>query len=205
MAPARAHIALTGSAQRQCAVIKGLARRAQSSAPAQTRLVAASAPELVTLTLARARAPARLGPRARRLRDEQPGTLSASFAIPSAGVWKLWLQGQFMPRIELRVDGRALAPIAGQLSGNSLVTATAPPIRLRLAAGVHRLSLQRGAATLAPGDGGAAVVHAIFLTPAGTRGEAVLQRRRDGALAAAVRRRASVGRARRLLTVVSRA
>ncbi len=175
VAPARAHIALTGSAQRQCAVIKGLARRAQSSAPAQTRLVAASAPELVTLTLARARHPRGWAHEHGGFVMSSPGTLSASFAIPSAGVWKLWLQGQFMPRIELRVDGRALAPIAGQLSGNSLVTATAPPIRLRLAAGVHRLSLQRGAATLAPGDGGAAVVHAIFLTPADTRGEAVLQ------------------------------
>jgi len=167
VSPAHAHVALSGSPARQCAVIAALARTAASGGRAQASLVAASAPELVRLALARSRHPRGWGHEHGGFVMSRPGTLTASFAIPRAGVWELWLQGQFMPRIALRVDGRSLAPIGGQLSGNSLVTATAPPIRLALAAGVHRLSLQRRGATLAPGDGGAAVLHAIFLTPAG--------------------------------------
>ncbi len=174
-APARAHVALTGPPARQCAVIAGLARAAASGGPAQQRIVAANAPELVSLALARSRHPRGWGHEHGGFVMSRPGTLTASFAIPTGGVWELWLQGQFMPRIELSVDGRALPSIAGQLSGNSLVTATAPPIRLRLAAGLHRLSLRRSGATLAPGDGGAAVLHAIFLTPAGAGGEPALQ------------------------------
>jgi hypothetical protein len=71
-----------------------------------------------------------------------------------------------MPAVELRVDGRRLASIAGQLSGNSLVPDTAPPLAVSLSAGPHRLSVDRGPSTLAPGDGGSAVLAAVFLTPA---------------------------------------
>jgi hypothetical protein len=76
------------------------------------------------------------------------------------------VQGQIMPTVELRVDGRVLARIGGQLSGNSLVPNAVPPIRVRLAAGPHLLSVIRGGSTLAPGDGGSAVLDALFFTPA---------------------------------------
>jgi hypothetical protein len=55
--------------------------------------------------------------------------------------------------------------VAGQLSGNSLVTNAVPPLALPLAAGRHRLSITRHSPTLAPGDEGAAVLAAVFLTP----------------------------------------
>jgi hypothetical protein len=71
-----------------------------------------------------------------------------------------------MPSVGLSVDGRPLASIAGQLDGNSLVPDTVPPIPVRLRAGTHRLTLTRHGFTLAPGDGGQAVLDAIFLTPA---------------------------------------
>jgi hypothetical protein len=73
-----------------------------------------------------------------------------------------------MPSIDIAVDGRHLASIAGQLSGNSLVPDTLAPLALRLPAGLHRLTVTRASFSLAPGNGGAAVLEAAFLTPAGT-------------------------------------
>ena len=96
-----------------------------------------------------------------------PGRLSAVFRLPHGGQWQLWVQGQLMPTVRLGVDGRPLASIGGQLSGNSLVPNTVPPLALRLAAGPHRLTVTRPGASLAPGDGGSAVLAAVFLTPAG--------------------------------------
>ena len=72
-----------------------------------------------------------------------------------------------MPRVTLGIDGHALATVAGELSGNSLVPNAVPPIAAALGAGVHRLTLTRGAATFAPGDGGAAVIDQVLLAPAG--------------------------------------
>ncbi len=96
------------------------------------------------------------------------GTLRVRFALPRAGGWTLWLQGQFMPRVTVALDGARVASIAGQLSGNSLVPDTAPPIPLRLAAGEHALSVTRAGFSLAPGNGGPAVLAAAFLTPGAT-------------------------------------
>jgi hypothetical protein len=73
-----------------------------------------------------------------------------------------------MPRVGVAVDGRSLGSIAGQLAGNSLVPDTATPIAVRLSAGAHRLSITRAGFSLAPGNGGAAVLDAAFLTPART-------------------------------------
>ena len=44
---------------------------------------------------------------------------------------------------------------------------SAPPIAVRLSAGAHVLELERGGSSLAPGDGGAAVLNSVLLTPAG--------------------------------------
>jgi hypothetical protein len=78
----------------------------------------------------------------------------------------VWIEGQLMPRVHLSIDGRGVAEVGGQLSGNSLVPDTIRAGEVELAAGTHRLALSRGAATLEPGDGGSAVVDSIFLTPA---------------------------------------
>jgi hypothetical protein len=95
-----------------------------------------------------------------------PGRLSASFTLPAPGAWDVWVQGQIMPSVQLSLDGRRIETIAGQLDGNSLVPDTVPPVTVRLGAGEHRVSVTRPGFTLAPGDGGAAVLDAIFLTPA---------------------------------------
>jgi hypothetical protein len=96
------------------------------------------------------------------------GTLSARFQLPRGGGWELWLQGQFMPEVRVSVDGHPRATIAGQLAGNSLVPDTATPIRVRLSAGAHSVSVTRAGFSLAPGSGGSAVLDGIFLTRAGT-------------------------------------
>ena len=93
-----------------------------------------------------------------------------------------------MPHVRVAVDGRALASIAGQLAGNSLVPDTATPIAVRLSAGAHRLSVTRAGFSLAPGNGGAAVLDAVFLTPA---------RRARARAAHAARRRAPRARCAR--------
>jgi hypothetical protein len=71
-----------------------------------------------------------------------------------------------MPAVQVRIDGRLLASVGGQLSGNSRVLDTVPPLPAVLSAGHHRLTVTRGASTLAPGEEGSAVLGAIFLTPA---------------------------------------
>lgn len=96
----------------------------------------------------------------------QPGTLSAGFVVHAAGRWLVWLQGQIMPAVTVRVDGRRLGSVAGALGGNSLVPDTAPPLSVRLSAGAHRIALSREGFSLAPGNGGSAVLDAVFLTPA---------------------------------------
>lgn len=97
----------------------------------------------------------------------RPGSLRAAFTVPRAGVWQLWLQGQIMPSVGVSIDGHGLASVSGQLDGNSLVPDTIRVLAASLAAGRHRVALTRGGFRLAPGDGGSAVLDAIFLTPGG--------------------------------------
>jgi hypothetical protein len=92
-----------------------------------------------------------------------PGTLSATFSVPHAGIWELWLKGEVMRALTIRVDGRTLGRLGGQLDGNSLVVNPLTPLRATLTAGRHTLTILRPGANLAPGDGGAATLAAIFL------------------------------------------
>jgi hypothetical protein len=167
------HIPLGGSEAEQCARIASVARGAPASGG--ERLVAAEAPKLVPVSLALSEHPARWGHEHRGLVMRTPGELIGSFALPTAGEWDVWLQGQFMPAVRVGLDGRPLTSIAGQLSGNSLVPDTVPPTRVRLAAGSHRVSVTRPGFTLSPGDGGRAVLDAIFLTPANADPQGVLR------------------------------
>ncbi len=162
---AELHLVLSGSPAAQCVRIGRLAARAAADG---AQLVAAQSPELVGISLARAQHPARWGHEREGLVMSTPGRLSASFDLPFAGVWQVWVQGQIMPTVKLSVDGRMIASVAGQLDGNSLVPNTVPPTAVSLSAGEHHVSLTRPGFTLAPGDGGAAVLDAIFLTPART-------------------------------------
>jgi hypothetical protein len=148
-----------------CRRVLQLARIARAK---QARAIAALAPRLVRADLLRARRPAGWGRERAGLAMKRPGTLRVSVQIPRAGSWQLWLQGQFMPKVDVGVDGRRVASIEGQLAGNSLVADTVGPFLVRLGAGAHRLTVTRTGLSLAPGNGGSAVLDAIFLTPAGT-------------------------------------
>jgi hypothetical protein len=104
-----------------------------------------------------------------------PGRLEATFAVPKAGVWEVWLQGQIMPAVAVAVDGHRLTSIGGQLGGNSLVPNTITPIRVFLSGGSHRLSVTPTDPIVEPGGGGSSVLFAIFLTPATGAGQQVLR------------------------------
>lgn len=148
-----------------CARVNEVLRMAASR---HARAVAALAPELVRVRLRHVRRPPGWGRSHGGLTMRRAGSVSLRFSLPRTGTWELWLQGQFMPPVRVAVDGRALATISGQLAGNSLVPDTAAPLPVRLAAGSHRLTIARDGFGLAPGNGGAAVLAAAFLTPAGT-------------------------------------
>jgi len=165
-----AHVGLTGSAAEQCPRIAHLAGTAGAL------LIAAAAPELVRVSLADASYPTDWGHESPLggLVMKRPGRLSARFALPAAGVWDVWLQGHFMPTLDLAIDGRALPPVGGELSGNSLVPDTVPPIPIRLSAGPHRLLVTRRHNNLAPGDNGWEALDAVFLTPAGATAQPAL-------------------------------
>jgi hypothetical protein len=160
--PASVHVALGGSPAAQCARIGVLARSAPASG---THLVAAQSPTLIGVSLAHSRHPAGWGHERTGLVMGTPGKLTGAFSLPAGGAWDVWVQGQLMPAVKVSVDGHPSRSIAGQLSGNSLVPDTVPPSSMQLAAGEHSISVSRSGFTLAPGDGGRAVLDAIFLTP----------------------------------------
>jgi hypothetical protein len=171
------HVALSGSPAMQC---RRIARLAHSAAALPNAvLTVARAPEAVFVHLRRSRRPKPWTRVRSGLLMRSPGHLEAAVAVPTAGRWDVWVRGQIMRGLRVSIDGRPLATVAGQLGGNSLVVSPAPPIPVRLSAGVHRLVLTRGNSGLAPGDGGAAVLSGVFLTPA---------RPADGATLRAVRR-----------------
>jgi hypothetical protein len=96
------------------------------------------------------------------------GTLSATFDIPHGGMWELWLKGDVMRPITVRIDGLTLGTLGGQLDGNSLVVNVLTPLHTHLEAGRHTLTISRPGDDLAPGDGGAATLAAILLVPGGS-------------------------------------
>jgi hypothetical protein len=162
--PALAHVASNGRPL-ACARVQEVVRHASA---AHTRAIAALAPEIVPVPIMRAKRPPGWGRQRKGLAMRRAGTLSTRFAVARAGPYDVWLQGQFMPSVSVAVDGRKLASIAGQLAGNSLVPDTATPVAVRLSAGAHRLAVTRAGFSLAPGNGGAAVLDAVFLTPVAT-------------------------------------
>ena len=171
-----AHLALSGTRAggppMQCSSVEGLARIAKLNG---AQLIGASPPELVGVDVASAPHPGwadtRLG-----LIMTRHGRLKATFAIPHAGVWNLWLQGEIMPAVQVSIDGHPLASISGQLTGVAQDPDTMAPLRVSLTAGPHRLKIVRaGSSLLAPGEGGSAILDSIFLTPAGAGGQATLR------------------------------
>jgi hypothetical protein len=174
--PATVHVALSGLPRARClALAKRLGGWARDSRVG--RLFVALAPQLVNVSTPRLRfirppgwARSRSGILMRR-----PGTLRVAFRLPHTGAWQLWLKGDVMRSLRIAVDGRSLGSLGAQLGGNSLVLNTLSPLTARLSSGPHALTITRPAADLEPGDGGAALLSAILLTPAGPAGEPTLR------------------------------
>jgi len=158
-----AHLGLSSTRPAPCASVARMARIAESHDGAQ--LIAASPPETVMLDIAGAGHPSWTYTHP-GLVLSGAGELSAVFELPHGGAWEMWLQGELMPSVQVSVDARHIASIGGQLAGNPHNPDTMTPLRVTLSAGKHRLTITRGGANLAPGDGGEAILHEIFLTPA---------------------------------------
>jgi len=159
-----ARFASRGVSPVRCARVHSLARVAASKGAV---LVAASPAALVRIDLEAAHVPAAWRLQASWWVMSSPGTLDTTFRVPRAGAWNVWLQGEIMPTVEVRVDGRLAGLLGGQVGGDLVVPDTAAPLRIRLRAGLHRLTVSRSGFSLAPGNGGSAILTAIFLTPAG--------------------------------------
>jgi hypothetical protein len=166
-----AHVGLSGATALKCSRIQAVAALARSRGG---RLIAASSPELVHVSLQRVVRPAGWGHQREGLVMSRPGRLAATFQLPHGGTWQLWLKGQIMPTVGVGVDGRALTSVGGELDGNSLVPDTVPPRALRLSAGTHHLFITRHGIALGPGDGGSAVLDGAFLAPAGSAAQSTL-------------------------------
>jgi hypothetical protein len=156
------HLGLSYAHTVQCAAVRRLAQIAGSDG---AQLVAARPPELVMVEVANGRHPAWTYTHP-GLVMSRPGELRSTFELPHAGVWNVWLKGELMPTVSVSVDGAPIGSIGAQLSGNPHNPDTMTPLRVTLSAGRHRLVIARAGSNLAPGDGGLAILHEIFLTPA---------------------------------------
>ena len=172
-----AHLGLSSARVVPCSAVRGLAQVAQRATTASTSaasgaasgvyLVAARPPELVMADVAESRHPSWTYTHPGLLMT-RPGQMSTTFVLPHAGVWDVWLKGELMPSVTVSVDGRTIGRRGGELDGNPHNPSTMAPLAVRLTAGTHRLSIVRGSETpLAPGEGGWAILHEVFLTPAG--------------------------------------
>jgi hypothetical protein len=157
-----AHLGLSGRRPIKCSRVGHLARIADAHG---ARIVAAIPPVLLSVEVARSRHPAWSYTHP-GLAMKGAGRLQSTFSVPHAGAWDIWLKGQLMPAADIDVDGRSIGSIGGQLDGNPHNPDAMTPLRVTLSAGRHRLTIARGDSVLAPGDGGWAILHEIYATPA---------------------------------------
>jgi hypothetical protein len=139
------------------------------------QLVADSHPQAIQLGLHRLHHSAGWYPHTVEFVMDGEGRLWSNFSVPRAGVYQLWLQGEAMPALQVKIDGRQVASVGGQVSGNGDSPDPLTPIRVSLRAGQHTLSIVRGGFSLAPGAGSEAYLQAIYFTPAGFEGQQHLQ------------------------------
>jgi len=171
-----AHLGLSSTRPVGCAAVRRLARIATAQ---RAELVAAHPPTVVMVDIQHAtHSPA--------WHDTHPGLvmrgageLETTFSVPPAGTagatgrWNLQLKGEAMPEVTIDVDAMHVATIAGEVEGNPHNPGVTRPIALRLpplSPGEHTLTIARPhpslASTLTPGEGGWAILHQAFLTPA---------------------------------------
>jgi hypothetical protein len=168
MRPAVAVLPLHGAHPVGCRMIAPLARNARIH---HATLVADLHPPIVQVHIDRVHHTAGWVRSGVELAMDGEGRLWAGFAVPRAGAYELWLAGEAMPTLEVRVDGRLVGDVGGEVSGNGDSPDPMVPLRIDLSAGRHALSVERGGFSFAPGSGSEAYLEAIFLDPAGAVGE----------------------------------
>ncbi len=162
------HLQLSGARPVACSTVRSVARVARAR---HVELVSARPIGIVSINLTRSRHPTwkRDHPFRVGLLMTRNGHLTAGFRLPRAGVWNVWVEGEVMPVVRVAVDGRHLGSLSAEVSGNAFNPDTMVPLPVALTAGPHRVTLSRGGLSLGPGDGGSALLHAIYLAPAGAQ------------------------------------
>ncbi len=164
--PLGATVAYEASAVPRCAVVRGLAARAQRGGD---RLAYAARPLNVTASLATASHSALMlsvtdlhgRP---QLIFTAPGRIETGFQIRTAGRYDLWL-GAYVDRpLHVFVDGRQVGAPSRQSGDDGTMVNVA---NLQLTAGHHTIALLRDGGGVGPGDNAGALVDGIVLEPAG--------------------------------------
>jgi hypothetical protein len=161
---ALAHLGLYASAVVGCARVSRVAAIAERHGG---HLVAALAPRIDNVPLSDP-LPSDEYVGGQLLLNAAPDGVTVGFTVPHGGDWDLWLRGEIMPAVAVRVDGSPVATLADQLAGNDFNPDTIGPLRLRLAAGRHHLTFVPTGSLLDPGITGEASLGRIFLTAAGS-------------------------------------
>lgn len=162
--PAIAAEGLQGGHPASCRLVAHLASVA---AHRHAQLVADTYPVVIPIGLAGLHHTSGWYRRRVELVMDTEGRLWGAFKVPRAGTYRLWLQGEAMPTLRVKVDGRFVASVAGQVSGNGDSPDPMVPITMRLSAGRHALSIAREGFSLLPGSTSEAYLEAIYLTPSG--------------------------------------
>jgi hypothetical protein len=139
---------------------------AKSAAAGGASVVAARTPPLVDVPVRDLVRPKRWRRTTYGVEMAGAGEMAIGFSVAQAGTWDLSLVGEFAPAITLRLDGRRLGSLSGELGGDSVVPNVAAPLHVHLSAGTHLLVVARGSARLAPGDGGSALLDRVYVSPA---------------------------------------
>jgi hypothetical protein len=99
-----------------------------------------------------------------------PGTVLARLVVPSAGAYRVWLEGDAGRALRATVDGRPVGALRNQSGGDGNVLRFDA---LTLRAGRHTVSIRRGGGSLAPGDAAPTLVRALALAPLAAEREPV--------------------------------
>ena len=136
--------------QEDCGRLRGLAAAVPG---ADGTLRAATAPptvELVTADEDLPKAWSKLKSDPDLVQTLGPGSVSADVQVPRGGLHEVWLRGSFGREVDVLVDGETVGSAASELAYPAGWVELGDVL---LQPGPHRLTLQRGQATLAPGSG----------------------------------------------------
>jgi hypothetical protein len=165
-APAREHVGLGSGSQPgtavSCAKLRALVVHGRAAGARLLRVAPRTPNVAPPLRAVRRTRLAGLQPDGASIVFSGPGTISARVAVPQAGTYRLWVEGDVGRALHATIDGRRAGAVenASGGSGNVLRFAT-----VALAAGPHLLRIERGGGGLAPGNAAATLVSAIALEP----------------------------------------